>query len=147
MEPIAKIRILIAAAVSPLMVPLLIYITLVFSFGDVVDKNEGIQTSISSATWLSYWTALIFGAASYYWLRRKNWWTVWRYIMMGAASGLAGWVVFSVISQTLFFNRVFYAFIVAGLFMGACFWLVAYFQSDGNHLISKQRSGRRRRRR
>ena len=147
MDSIAKIRFLIAAGIAPLLMPLLVYSTFVLSFGSVIEKNEGMQTSISSATWLAYLTALVFGAASYYWLRRKRWWSVWRFMMMGTASGCAGWLVFSVISQTLFFNRIFYAFVISGLLMGACFWLVAYFQPDGNHLIPNQRSGRRRRRR
>jgi len=147
MDSLAKIRLLLAAAVAPLTVPLILYLTFVFSFGGIVEKNEGIQTSISSATWLSYASALIFGAGSYYWLRRKKWWSVWRYMLLGMGSGFAGWLVFSIMSQTLFFNRVFYAFLIAGLLMGACFWLVAYFQPDGKHLISGSTSSRRRRRR
>lgn len=142
-----KIRFLIAAAVSPMVVPLLIYITLVFSFGSVIEKNQGIQTNISSATWFSYGAALVFGSASYYLLRRNNWWSVWRYILMGASTGLASWIVFSFLSDTWFFNRVFYAFIISGLLMGASFWLIAYFQADGNHLIPSKKSSRRKRRR
>jgi uncharacterized membrane protein YfcA len=146
MEPIAKIRFLVAAGVSPLLMPLLVYMTFLFIFGGDVEKNQEMQTRISTATWVSFFLAVLFGGASYYWLRRKNWCSVWRYLMMGAVSGLASWIIFSIISQTMV-SLLFYVFIIAGSLMGVCFWLTAYFQPDGNHLISSSVSGRRKRRR
>ena len=123
MDSIAKIRFLIAAILSPMIVPLVIYTVFVFSFGSVIEKNESIQTNISSATWLSYGTALVFGTASYLLLRRLNWWSVWRYMLLGTVAGLASWIVFSFLSDTWFFNRTFLAYIISGLGMGALFWL------------------------
>ena len=146
MEPIAKIRFIVAMGVSPLLMPLLVYMTFLFVFGGDLEKNQDVQTNISAATWVSLFLAIAFGGASYYWLRRKNWWSVWRYLMMGVVTGFASWILFSMISQT-FVSLLFYVFIVAGVLMGGCFWLIAYFQPDGNHLISGSSYGRRKRRR
>lgn len=146
MDSIAKIRFLIAAVVSTLLMPLLVYMTFLFVFGGDVEKNQEMQTTISTATWVSFFLAAVSGGASYYLLRRKNWWSVWRYLMMGTVSGFVSWVLFSFISQA-FVSLLFYVFIVAGVLMGCSFWLIAYFQPDGNHLISRSGSSRRKRRR
>ena len=135
-----------AAGVSPLIMPLLVYMTFHFVFGGDVEKNQDMQTSISTATWVSFFLAVVFGGASYYWMRRKSWWSVWHYLMMGSVAGVASWIFFSIISQT-FVSLLFYIFIVAGVLMGIGFWLIAYFQPDGNHLISASTSSRRKRRR
>jgi uncharacterized membrane protein YfcA len=146
MDSILKIRFLLAMILSPMLVPLIIYTTFRFIFGGDVDQDKEIQTSISTAAWLSYGLALAFGSASYFWLRRKDWWSVWRYLIMGVASGFASWVLFSIISQT-FVSLLFYVFLFAGMVMAGGFWLLAYFKPDGNHLIASSTSGRRRRRR
>ena len=147
MEPIAKIRFIVAVGVSPLLMPIIVYATFAIVFGSDVSKNPVTQTNINSTTWMSYGAVLVFGGASYYWMQRNNWVSVWRYLLMGSLSGLASWILFDFVSQTLFFNLLFVAFIFAGFLMGGCFWFVAYFQPDGNHLISSRRSGRRKRRR
>ena len=146
MDSIAKIRFLLAAITAPLLMPLCVYTTFVFVFGGDVAKSQEIQTSISTATWLSLFLAAASGGASYYWLRRQNWRSVWRYMMMGIASGFASWILFSIVSQT-FVSLLFYVFLIAGLLMGSSFWLIAYFQPDGNHLLPGTSSSRRRRRR
>lgn len=146
MGSIAKIRFLLATGIAPLLMPLLIYTTFVFVFGGDVEKSQDIQTSISAATWLSLFLAAASGGASYYWLRRKNWKSVWRFMMMGIAAGFASWILFSIVSQT-FVSLLFYVFLIAGLLMGGCFWFIAYFNPDGNHLLPGSTSSRRRRRR
>lgn len=145
MDSLVKIRSLIAAIVSPLIVPIMVYATFAFMLGGDVDKNQEIQTGISAATWSAYIFALGFGGASYFLLRKKRWWSVWRYLMMGVISGFASWVFFSFASQT-FVSLLFYVFLVAGGLMGIFFWLIAYFQPDGNHLTLASTSRRRRRR-
>lgn len=144
MEPLAKVRLLLAIICSPLIVPLMVYATFTFMLGGDADKNQEIQTGISAAIWSSYILALGFGGVSFFVLRKKGWWSVWRYMLMGAASGFAAWLLFSIASQT-FVSLLFYVFLVAGTLMGCVFWMLAYFQPDGNHLIST--SPRRRRRR
>ena len=140
-----KVRLLLAIIISPLIMPLMVYATFAFMLGGDVEKNKEIQTGINAAIWSSYVLALGFGGVSYFLLRKKGWWTVWRYLLMGTASGFSAWVLFSLASQT-FVSLLFYVFLAAGAMMGIFFWLIAYFQPDGNHLISSSSSRRRRRR-
>ena len=146
MEPLAKIRFWIAVVVSPLVVPLMVYATFVFMLGVDADNNQEIQTGISAATWSSYFLAFGFAVASYVFIRKKNWWSVWRFLMMGVASGFATWILFSIASQE-FVSLLFYVFLSAGSLMGIGFWLIAFFQPDGKHLIPSSTTSRRRRRR
>jgi hypothetical protein len=146
MDKYLKIRLLVATAIGPMIVPLIIYTTFLFIFGGVAIDDVEIQTSISNATWLSYGLAISFGSASYFWLARKGWWTVWHYLMMGTVSGFASWVLFSMISQT-FVSLLLIVYLIAGVLMGGGFWFIAYFQPDGNHSKSGSVSGRRKRRR
>lgn len=145
MDNLLKIRFLCAAIISPLIVPLMVYSTFLFIFGGDVEKDKEIQTSISTATWLSFGLAVAFGSASYIWLRRNGWVSVWRYLMMGIASGVASWLVFSMISQT-FVSLLSYVYILAGALMGGSFWFIAYFQPDGKHSLPSTSSRRKRRR-
>lgn len=124
----------------------MVYATFAFMLGVDAEKSQEVQTGISAATWSSYIFALGFGGVSYVIMRRKNWWSVWRFSLMGVASGFATWVMFSIASQT-FVSLLFYVFLVAGTLMGCLFWLIAYFQPDGNHLLPTSTSSRRRRRR
>ncbi|WP_455366296.1 hypothetical protein [Kaarinaea lacus] len=142
MENIQKLRLLAGGIVSPLVVPLAIYITLVIVFGADVEKDQDIQTSISTASWLSYGIALVLSIVGYFWLQRKNWRSVIHYLLAGAVVGFASWLLFSLISQTLV-TLLFFVFVIAGGFLGGSFWLIAFFQPDGNY---PQPTRRRRRR-
>lgn len=142
MENIQKLRLIAGAIVSPLIVPLAIYLTLVFVFGADVAKDQEIQTSISTASWLSYGLALVFSIAGYFWLQRKNWNSVIYYSLAGTVVGFTSWLLFSFISQTMV-SLLFFIFVIAGGLVGANFWLIAFFQPDGNY---PQPSRRRRRR-
>ena len=144
MESIQKIRLLIGAVASPLIIPLVVYITFVFVFGADADKDQEIQTGISTASWLSYGIALALSVAAYYGLQRKQWYSVIYYLGAGAVVGFASWLLFSLISQILV-SLLFFVFVVAGALVGGSFWLIAFFQPDGNH-IYPQPSRRRRRR-
>ena len=146
MDKFLKIRLIAAAAIGPLIVPLVVYTTFLFIFGGDVDDDKEIQTSISNATWLSYGLAIAFGSASYFWLLRNGWWSIWRYLMMGTVSGFASWVLFSIISQT-FVSLLLVVYLIAGVLMGGGFWFIAYFQPDGKHSTFGSSSGRRKRRR
>jgi uncharacterized membrane protein YfcA len=142
MENIQKLRLIAGAIIGPLIVPLAINLTLVIVFGSTVEKDQEIQTSISTATWLSYGIALVFSIACYFWLQRKNWTSVIYYILGGTVVGFASWLLFSLISQMMV-SLLFFVFVIAGSLMGGGFWLIAFFQPDGNY---PQPSRRRRRR-
>ena len=137
-----KIRLVIGAVVSPLIVPLLIYVTFLFIFGAVVEKDHDIQTSISTASWLSYWISLILGVGCYIWLQKTQRRSVQMYLLAGAVIGLASWLLFSLVSQTLV-SLLFYVFVAAGLLFGLSFWLIVFFQPDGNYSSSSRRRRRR----
>ena len=142
MDNIQKIRLLIGTAVSPLLIPFVIYLTFVFVFGADIDKDQEIQTSISTASWLSYTIAFSLSVVAYIWLQRNQWYSVLHYLLAGAAVGFASWLLFSLISQTLV-SLLFFVFVISGTLVGGSFWLIAYFQPDGNY---NQPSRRRRRR-
>jgi len=142
MENIQKLRLLIGAVASPLIIPLVVYLTFVFVFGADADKDQEIQTGISTASWLSYGIALVLSVVSYFWLQRKQWYSVIYYLLAGTAVGFVSWLLFSLISQTLV-SLLFFVFIIAGALVGGSFWLIAFFQPDGNYT---QPSRRRRRR-
>ena len=144
MDNTARIRFLAASIISPLLVPLIIYAMFSFIFGGDIDKDKEIETSISTAVRLSYGLALVFGIASYYWLRRQGSHSVFLYLILGGVAGFARWLLFSLISQT-FLSILFYIFGIAGIVMGGSFWLIAYFQPSGNY--PRSTSSRRRRRR
>ena len=142
MENFQKLRLFIGAIASPLIVPLAIYITLLFVFGSDVEKDQAIQTSISTASWLSYGIALVLSVGCYFWLQRKKWGSVIHYVITGTVVGFVSWLTFSIISQTLV-SLLFFVFISAGALVGGSFWLIVFFQPDGNY---PQPSRRRRRR-
>ena len=142
MDNIQKIRLLIAAVVSPLIIPLVIYLTFVFVFGADADKDPEIQTGISTASWLSYGIALFLGIASYFWIQRMQWYSVIHYVAVGAAVGLASWLLFGLFSQILV-SLLFFVFVIAGALLGGSFWLIAYFQPDGNYTQPSRRRKRR----
>jgi uncharacterized membrane protein YfcA len=142
MENIQKIRLLIGAVISPLIIPLVVYITFVFVFGADVDKDQEIQTSISTASWLSYGIALVLSIFVYFWLQRKQWYSVIHYLVAGTVVGFASWLLFSIISQTLV-SLLFFVFVIAGALAGASFWLIAFFQPDGNYTPPPRRRRRR----
>jgi uncharacterized membrane protein YfcA len=142
MENIQKIRLLIGAVISPLIIPLVVYITFVFVFGADVDKDQEIQTSISTASWLSYGIALVLSIFVYFWLQRKQWYSVIHYLVAGTVVGFASWLLFSIISQTLV-SLLFFVFVIAGALVGASFWLIAFFQPDGNYTPPPRRRRRR----
>jgi len=137
-----KIRLFIAAAISPVIVPMLVNLTFLFIFGSDVDKDQEIQTSISTASWVSYAITLALGLGAYILMYVKGWRSVQRYLLVGATVGLISWLLFSLISQTLV-SLLFFVFSVAGLLMGAAFWFIAYFQPDGSHATSSRRRRRR----
>jgi uncharacterized membrane protein YfcA len=142
MEHVQKLRLVAAGIVSPLIVPLAIYFTMLFVFGSDVEKDQAIQTSISTATWLSYGIALVFSIGGYFWLQKKNWNSVIHYLLGGTVVGFVSWLLFSLISQTMV-SLLFFVFVIAGGLVGGSFWLLAFFQPDGNY---PQTSRRRRRR-
>lgn len=146
MEPLAKIRFIVAAIVSPSIMPIMVYATFAFMLGGEAGEDQQIQTGISAAVWSSYISAFALGGVAYYFLRRKGWWSVWRFLLMGIVSGFACWLLFSLASQ-IFVSILFYVFIISGAIMGTEFWLIAFFRPDGNHLTGKPISPRRRRRR
>jgi len=142
MENIQKLRLIAGAILGPLIVPLAIYLTQVLLFGSAIDKDQEIQTRISTATWLSYGIALVFSVACYFWLQRKSWSSVIHYLLAGTVVGFASWLLFSLFSWKMV-PILFFVFVIAGGLMGAGFWLIAFFQPDGNY---SQPSRRRRRR-
>jgi uncharacterized membrane protein YfcA len=142
MENFQRLRLITGAIASPLIVPLAIYLTFVFVFGSDVDRDMEIQTSISTASWLSYGIALVLSAGCYFWLQKKKWDSILYYLVGGTTVGFATWLLFSLISQALV-SLLFYVFVAAGALLGGSFWLIAYFQPDGKYPSSSRRRRRR----
>ena len=145
MEHIQKIRLLIGAVVSPLIIPMVVYITTVFLFGDDANDNQEIQSRISIATWLSYSIALVLSIGAYVGLKKKQWYSVIHYLVAGTVVGFASWLLFSLFSYK-FVTVLFLVFVIAGAFLGGSFWLIAFFQPDGDYSNIKPSRRRRRRR-
>jgi len=143
METLQKIRVIIAAVLSPLTVPILIYITLSVLYSAEIQQDPAIQASINTASWVSYVIALLTGTGVYFWLRAKQWLGVRAYLLAGLCVGFISWLVFSLFSMTAVV-LLFFIYLLAGLLFGGSFWLLAYFQPNGNY---SQRSTRRRKRR
>ncbi|WP_455202224.1 hypothetical protein [Kaarinaea lacus] len=145
MENIQKIRLLIGAVASPLIIPLVVYITFVFVFGADADKDQEIQSRINIASWLSYAIALVLSVAAYFTLQKKQWYSVIHYLVAGTVVGFASWLLFSYYVEHLV-SLLFFVFVIAGALVGGSYWLIAFFQPDGNY-SNIQPSRRRRRRR
>lgn len=143
MASIHKIRLLAAAVIAPLIMPLMIYLTFLLIFGGDIEKDQAIKTSINTASWVSYGIALALGIASYFWMQRKGWNTIYRCMLAGIVLGFICWLLFSLISQTLV-SLLFFIFAVAGLLMGISFWFIVYFRPDGSHTMPSSRRRRRR---
>ena len=142
MEYQQKIRWLLAVIIGPLFVPLLVYITFIFIFGSDIKDDQQIQTSISTASWISYGLALALGIGSYILMQVKGWQSMQSHMVAGTFIGILCWLLFSLISQTLV-SLLFFVFVVAGFLMGTSFWFIAYFQPDGSHATSSRRRRRR----
>jgi len=144
MDSPSKFRLTIAAIFVPLIMPVMIYATFLLIFGEDLDKDHGIKTSIRTACWVSYSITLALGVAGYIWMRVKGWRGVFRYMFMGIVMGFVSWLLFSLISLSLVY-LLFFIFASAGFLMGLFFWFTVFFQPDGSH--AHTRPGRRRRRR
>lgn len=142
MDSLQKIRVFAAAAISPIVVPLLVYLTFLFIFGTDVDKDQEIQTSISTASWISYGFALALGIGGYILMRVKGWQSMQRFMIAGAMIGVLCWLLFSLISWKIL-GFLFFVFIIAGFLMGTSFWFIAYFKPDGSHASNSRRKRRR----
>ena len=146
MENIQKIRLVIGAVVSPLIISLMVYITFVFIIGADAGKDQEIQTRISTVSWLSYGIALVLSIAGYFWLQKKQWYSVIHYVVAGTVVGFASWFLFSLISEK-FVTLLFFVFVIAGALVGGSFWLIAFFQPNGDYTNIQPTRRRRRRRR
>ncbi|NOZ53610.1 MAG: hypothetical protein GXP08_10785 [Gammaproteobacteria bacterium] len=143
MDILQKIRVIIAAMLSPLIVPLLIDVTLSLLYDKEIRNGDAIQSSITTATWLSYAIVLFTSAIVYFWLRAKQYHNVRAYLLAGICIGFISWLLFSLFSMTAVI-LLFFIYLLAGLLLGSSFWLLAYFQPNGNY---SQRASRRRKRR
>lgn len=137
-----RIRIIIAALLSPLLVPVLLTMTFRFVYGEEALTNQALQTSIGYAQWLSYFSTLVVGAIVYVVWQKKIWLSWYMYCLAGVIIGFTGWVIFSLVSKT-FVTLLFFVFLISGLFAGICFWFIVNFKSGSS---TSQRSRRRRRR-
>jgi len=143
METLQKLRVIIAAVLSPLTVPISIYVTLSILYSAEIQTDQAILASINAASWVSYVIALLTGAAVYFWLKSKQWMGVWAFLLAGLFIGFISWLLFSLFSMTAVV-LLFFIYLLAGVLLGSSFWLLAYFQPNGNY---SQRSTRRRKRR
>ncbi|MGD8640505.1 MAG: hypothetical protein PVG89_07765, partial [Gammaproteobacteria bacterium] len=99
-------------------------------------------TNINTAAWLSYWISLILGAGTYIWLQMTQRRSVLMYVLAGAVIGFVSWLLFSLISWSRV-SLLFYIFMAAGLLLGIIFWLIVFFQPDGNYSTTSRRRRRR----
>ena len=71
-----------------------------------------------------------------------RWFSVIHYVAVGAAVGFVSWLLFGLVSQILV-SLLFFVFVIAGALVGGSFWLIAYFQPDGNYSPPSRRRRRR----
>ena len=145
MENIQKIRLIIGACVSPLIIPLVVYITTAIIIGADADKDQELQSRISIFSWTAYSIALVLCVAAYFALKKKQWYSVIHYLIAGTVVGFISWLLFSYYVENLV-SLLFFVFVIAGALVGGSFWLIVFFQPDGDY-SNIQPSRRRRRRR
>jgi len=138
-----QIRLLVAFLLSPLIVPVAIYIVSLMAYGiDTYNADKTLATSISSI-WYTYLVVLILGAPSLYVLQRKQADNLLNLTIVGAVIGLLSAILLSLFSGS--FKWVLYLlFGVSGLLLGVLFWFMALYQPQQNTRL-KKRSARRRR--
>ena len=143
MDLVQRVRFLAASAFSPLVVPLMVQYIFTLVYGDDINKNNELMESIDRAIWFSYFLTVMFSVPAYIVIRHYFDDEVKTYLVAGLAVGFLAWLTFSLFSS-YFVTLLFFVFALAGTALGGIFWLLLYFQPDGNY--SRSRRSRRKRR-
>jgi protein-S-isoprenylcysteine O-methyltransferase Ste14 len=137
-DKIQHIRTIAGFVISPLVMPLVIYLTFLGIFGLQNYNSETTLTSTKTIFWIYYIIVLLVGIPAFYLLKSKGYDTLKNYAIGGAVTGLL-----LIIKISNNFVYLFYIlFGVAGALVGITFWFIAVYQP-----ISSSRRSRRGRRR
>lgn len=138
MTTLQRTRLIAGFLISPLVLPLLVYITFLIVFGLQNYNSETTLTSLKTIIWLNHLIALVMGVPAYFILRAKGLATLRNYTLGGFFLGL---ILITLISHN--FVYLFYiVFSLAGSLVGATFWYIALYQP-----VRIRRRSRRSRRR
>lgn len=138
MDTTHRVRLISGILLSPLVVPLLVYITFLIFFGLDNYNSDATLDSIRTIFWLNYVMMIVLGVPAYLFFRAKGYESLRNYAALGT---VFGFILITIISNN--FVYVFYiVFCLAGSLVGVTFWFIVYYQPTG-----RRRRGRRSRRR
>lgn len=138
MDNIQRIRAIAGFVVSPLVMPLVIYITFLGIFGFENYNSDTTLTSIKTITWIYYIISLAVGVPAFFLLKSRGNESLRNYAIGGALTGLL--LIIKISNSVVFLFYLLFG--VTGALAGICFWFVAIYQS--NNLPRRGRRGRRR---
>lgn len=138
MDTTQRVRLISGVLLSPLIVPVSVYLTFLVFFGLNNYNSEATLDSIRTIFWLNYVVTIVLGIPAYLFFHAKGFESLRHYAGLGA---VFGFILITIISNN--FVYVFYiVFCLAGVLVGVAFWFIVYFQPQ-----STRRRGRRTRRR
>ncbi len=138
-----QLRLLLAFLISPLLVPLAIYVATLMAYGVDAYNTENTLITMVNSIWYTYVLVLIFGAPSLYLLKKKQADTVLYLSLTGAAIGLLSAVLMSILSGS-FNEALYFLFGSSGLAFGALFWFIWQYQPKPSSRLKKRQPRRRR---
>lgn len=141
MKPSQHARLISGFLISPLVLPLLVYITYLFVFGVQNYNSEATLTSTKTIIWMNYLLVLGVGIPAYYILQFKRWESLRNYALGGLALGLI--LILFISHSFVYLFCIVFSF--AGVLEGVLFWYIVLYQPAPVRKHSKR--GRRPRRR
>ena len=138
-----QIRLLLAYLLSPLVVPVAIYIASLMAYGIDAYSSDKVLTTTFSSIWYTYILVLIFGAPSLYVLKLKEADSLLNLTLTGATIGLLSAGLMSVFGGS-FQLVLYFLFVGSGALLGALFWFIALYQPKQVTRLKKRHSRRRR---
>ena len=140
---LGQIRIFLGYLLSPLVVPVAIYIASLMAYGIDAYNSDNVLTTTFSSIWYTYILVLIFGAPSLYVLKIKQVENLLSLSITGAVIGLLSAVLMSVFGGS-FQLVLYFLFVCSGALLGALFWLIALYQPKQVTRLKKRQSRCRR---
>lgn len=138
MDTTQRVRLISGVLLSPLVVPLSVYLTFLIFFGLDNYNSETTLSSIRTIFWLNYVVTIVLGVPAFLLLQAKGLETLRNYSALGA---VFGFILITIISNN--FVYVFYlVFCISGALVGVTFWFLVFFQPEKKHRRSR-RSRRR----
>jgi len=138
-----QIRILFAYLLSPLVVPIVIYIASLMAYGIDAYNSDNVLTTTFNSIWYTYILVLILGGPSLYVLKLKQVDNLLNLTIAGAVIGLLSAVLMSILGGS-FQLVLYFLFGCSGALFGALFWLIALYEPKQTTRLKKRQSRRRR---